>query len=164
MAKAETIDTPAPTPARRPILPAARFGQPGQFRADWCATIPNDIDWSAINSPDFWRLSTHRIRIGDVIEVRRDDLTRWALFLCNFVEPSTGALNLVPLIEREFSPAEFSGDATGAFYPKHLGLTDGWGVIRAEDGHVMAKNIRSQQEARSRIAQEFAKPARPTFG
>jgi len=157
-------DTPTPIPSALPILSASRFGQPGQFHADWCATIPTDVPWEAINSPRFWRVVVQRIRIGDLVEVRSDDLTRWGLFLCNFVEVSTGAINLVPLIEREFKAAEFMPDATGAYVPRYLGVVDGWAVIRSEDEVVMAKNIRSQQEARSRIATDYSKPAKPIFG
>ncbi len=164
MARAETIDTPTARPAAPPILAASRFGVPGQYRQTWLATLPPETPWEAIHSPQFWRLIVGKVRIGDQIEVRTDDLTRYGLFIVNFAEASTGAISLVSILEKQFDPAEFTGDATGAYVPRYLGVVDGWGVVRSEDQHVMAKNIRTQQEARSRIASEFSKPSQPRFG
>jgi hypothetical protein len=161
---AEVVDTPTPAPIRKPILNASRFGAPGQFRSDWLASVPPDTPWEAIHSPSFWRTTVHRIRIGDMIEVRSDDLTKWGLFLVNFVEVSTAAISLVPIIEKDLPPAVFTGDATGAYFPRYAGVIDGWAVIRAEDGHVMEKSLRSQQEARALIARDFSKPTMATFG
>jgi hypothetical protein len=165
-ATAETLieDTPPPAPSAVPILNAARFGQPGQFHADWCATVPSDTPWEAIHSPRFWRVVVHRMRIGDLIEVRSDNLTKWGLFLVTFVEVSTGAINLAPIHEREFEAAQFTPDATAAYYPSYQGVVNGWCVKRAEDDKVMVANLRSQQEARSRIASDYSNPVKPIFG
>jgi hypothetical protein len=145
-------------------LRATRFNAPGAVRNEWVATLPSDTPWGAIHEPGFWRIIVQRLRIGDVIEIRSDDLTCWGLVLVAFVESSTGMITLSEIIHREFEKPIVTPDATGQFYPHYTGLQDGWAVIRSEDGATMAKGIRSQQEARSRIATEFSKPARPTFG
>jgi hypothetical protein len=159
----EVVDTPTPRSALRRRISASRFATPGASRNDWVATIESE-HWDHILEPEFWAMVTHRLRIGDQIEVRTDDLTKWGWFVVSFVEASTGFVTLAEIMRKEWDKPTVAPDKTGQFYPHYAGLQDGWTVVRSEDGMTMAKHIRSQQEARSRIATEFAQAAKPSFG
>jgi hypothetical protein len=69
------------------------------------------------------------------------------------VSATQGHVEVRELFHKDLEPAQSLGETRGEYKIEYRGVTDRWVVIRLVDGHQMARDLPSRDEARSRVSQ-----------
>jgi hypothetical protein len=136
----------------RPLDPA-RFGQAGHKRNEFVIFLPVDQPYEDLFQIDFWKSIARgdKVRPGDKIEVIRDDISLVAQLV---VRESIGkhARIVVGEVSKTIFPriVQDAGDDE-QYEIKHLGMQDQWAVLLRSTQRVLAKDMKSRDEAKSYI-------------
>jgi hypothetical protein len=141
------------------MLPPARLADPDFGWRTFEATVPDDTLPEQIVSGGFWRLCAPRLSRGDHVRWRNDALTRFGEIVFVAADAATGTLEARELWHEAIDPAANAETERGGFVPKDFGVFEGWGIVRVADGQIVARNLRSRDEAFRRIQTEWI--ARP---
>ena len=142
-------------PPSAPPVEALKTGRMTEEAFSWRnfeATIQNKDKDNVLN-PKFWRLNLHRLRRGDRINWRTDDLVSFGTVVVIGVDLNSGNAELRSLWSHDVAPQTLIETERATFSAKDFGVFDGWGVVR-DDGQVIEKNLPSFDEAMRKIKSE----------
>lgn len=139
------------------MMPSNRFERADHKRSWWSATVASFEDYrERATQPWYWRLVGQRVSVGDVIEMRDDVLTFWALLLVLEADSMTGELKLTELMCKEMPQHERASIVRGGYRIEYAGITDRWQIVRVRDGMVMKRGIKTSADAEAATLTEFA--------
>lgn len=148
----------AATPVEQPRVKAVvkpmeprRMSDPDFGWRVWEVTLPITTTREEYMDGRFWRLCAPRVRRGDRLAWRNDNLTAFGELVIVSHDTATGNLQVRELWCKEIEGATFPETESCGFTPRDLGVHDGWAIFRDADGHCMQKNIPSFNEAVRRI-------------
>lgn len=147
------VTAPGEAPKIRQVAPS-RFQTGADYkRSTHIYNLPVDGSYNDLFQPEAWRLIAQRgsVGIGDLVEVRRDDMSLWAQLLVVESIQNHARIRVVELIKREFEPAAQDESEDKQFEIKHLGLQDGWAVLNKTTGRIIRKDMKDKDAARSFI-------------
>ena len=142
------------------MLQPARLADPDFGWRTFEASVPSDTPHEHVLTGAFWRLCAPRLSRGDHVRWRNDALTRFGEIVFVAADAATGNLEARALWHKDIEAAAVLETERGGFIPKDFGVFEGWGIVRVADGQIVAKNIRSRDEAWRRIQTEWI--ARPS--
>jgi hypothetical protein len=148
-ATAEKIETPTIR-----LIDPARFIEAEYRRNQYVLNLPADFAYDDLFKNESWKRisSLGKVNIGDTIEVRRDDLSLWALLLVRESVTKHSRFVVVELIRKDLEPIKQDESDDAQFEVKHLGLQDGWAVLNKSTQRVMQKDFKDKDAARAYIA------------
>lgn len=155
-AELATMTKPIEVEKKKRYLPTSRFGQAMHVRGnDFCITVPSQLTYQDVLTPDFWTLVAGKLRIGNIIEVRHDEMKFWALVIVVASDQHRGLCEVRELIYKDLAAATMDQVEHKGFSASYRGLTDQWTITRDVDGHVMRTGIESQAKAQYIIETEM---------
>lgn len=148
-ATAEKIETAVEPPKKFPVT-KDRFIEARFARNDYVLNLPSDYPYAELLNPDNWKLiaGLGKVNIGDTIEVRKDDLSLWALLLVRESIEQHARIVVAELYKRDFAPIGQPEATDDQFEIKHLGLQDQFAVLLKSTGKVLVKNLKTEDDAR----------------
>jgi hypothetical protein len=132
-------------------LPLGRFCQEGIARQQFTATVPSDTPYERLFTKQFWQAVASKIRIGDEITVRPDDLRWWAKLICVSADQARDFVEMQELYRKDLAPASATLEQVEGFTTRYEGLSDRWVVYRAQDNHRMQAGFESRAAALDHI-------------
>jgi hypothetical protein len=155
-AEAANMAEATPRPPMKKALSPERIGKSSSVANTWGATIPDSVPYERWLEGDFWKHLARKAHIGDDINCRNDAYTLRALLTIVAVEPHIDRIEVRELWHKELQPAAMESKSLNGFRAEYLGLQDGFGVIRENDGTLMIKNLPSRRECEYRIISDYA--------
>lgn len=134
-------------------LDAGRFFQAEFKRTVHVLNLAVPYNYQDLFNPDVWKSIARKgnVGIGDLIEVRKDDMSLWAQLLVTESIANHARIKVVELLKKEFEPAKQDASEDDQFEIKHLGLQDGWAVFNRSSQRCIMKNLKSKDAARDYI-------------
>jgi hypothetical protein len=131
-----------------------RFIEAQYRRNEYVVNLPADYEYAKLFNPDNWKQiarGSKIINIGDKIEVRKDDMSLWALLLVTESVALHARLVVAELFKKDLEPIKQDETQDDQFEIRHLGLQDGWAVINKSTQRVIRKDMKSRDDARAYI-------------
>lgn len=153
VAKKLDPNVPTPPPGAKPIeqLKANRLSLPGFGWTTHEATVPGGTPLEHVLSSELWRRNAPKLKRGDHIRWRNDNLTLLGEIVVVASDIATGKIELRELWTRDLAPASLAETVSGGYSVRDLGVHENFAIVRDIDGHVVEKNIPSHDEANRRI-------------
>lgn len=135
-------------------LDPSRLSQAEFARVVHVVNIPTDYPYEALFTPDAWKriARADKLRLGDEIVVRSDDLTLWAKLLV--IESVSVHANVK--VRELIAPVKGAGitqdeGPDDKYEIRHLGVQDQWAVVHKPDGRTIVKNMKSRDACKDYI-------------
>lgn len=131
----------------------SRLSQAEFARVQFVLNLPADYDYAELFNSDNWKAVARsgKLKMGDTIEVRKDDLSLWALLLVRESIEKHARIVVAEIFKKDFAPIAAAESNDEQFEIKHLGLQDQWAVFNRSTGRAMVKNLKSQDAARDYV-------------
>jgi len=146
------IETPPALPKVN-LLRADRFIEAEFRRNQYVYNLPADYPYADLFNPDNWKglARLGKVNVGDTVEVRKDDMSLWALLLVVESISRHARLAVVEIFKKDLEPIKQDESEDDQFEIRHLGLQDGWAVLNKSTQRVIRKDMKSRDDARSYI-------------
>lgn len=125
-------------------LPEQRFGAAEYQRQVWQVVLPQGGDYQAVFDPGYWAHVASRLKPGDLIEVRNDENTLFAMLYVRGVERMAAKLGEISHIT--FGEA-VSVDLDDGYLVRWNGPHHRFAVIRKTDNEVIKSGFQLREDA-----------------
>lgn len=151
-ATAEKIEAVAAAPKLCPVT-KDRFIEAQFGRNAYVLNLPSEYDYAELFRPENWKLISGggKVHIGDTIEVRKDDLSLWALLLVRESIEKHARIVVAEIFKKDFAPIGQTEGTDEMFEIKFLGLQDHWAVYNKSTGRQLVKDLKSEDAARDYV-------------
>ncbi len=128
-------------------------------RRHWVLDVPSDTTKETIFNPKAWAGLSSRIGDFDLVEIRSDNKSFWALLIVLRANPAALTVEVSELLWKEFKPIEGESVWSDGYYSARPGRLRTWEVVRIADNVVMNRDLPNLQAARHIITNDL----KPTF-
>jgi len=135
----------------REKLPLGRFFQEGIARREFTVNVTSDTEYARLFDKNFWASCANRVRIGDELVVRPDDLSWRARLICVSADPARDFIELQEVSRVNLAPPSATLEAVEGFSTQYEGMTDKWVVYRVSDNHRMQAGFETRAGALDHI-------------
>lgn len=142
-ATAETLPPPLPVA----LVEASRFIEAQYRRNEYVLNLPADFPYDDLFKPECWKSIARMgkvINMGDTIEVRKDDMSLWALLILREAIPNHARIVVSEIFKKDLAAIVQEAGDDEQFEIKHLGLHDQWAVVLKSTQRVLAKDMKNR--------------------
>lgn len=132
-------------------LPPGRFQQPGVFWQTHECNVPAGTTLDELCSPGYFAGEAVKINTGDVILFRYDDQSMFGALYVSNSAPFSNLVKVHLLWHRDLTPAALDQYEDASYDIMHMGLHDGWRVIRKADKQQMPGKFKDYQAAKDYV-------------
>jgi hypothetical protein len=153
MAALKVSDKTLPPPLPVAVVEASRFTQAEFRRAQYVLNLPADFPYDDLFTPESWKNIARmgKLNMGDTIEVRKDDMSLWALLIVREAIPNHARIVVTEIFKKDLAAIVQEASDDEQFEIKHLGLQDQWAVLLRSTGRVLMKDMKSRDAAKNYI-------------
>ena len=131
-------------------LSNARFTQTSFTRNHFHASIPSEVSFEEILSPDYWCNNAVQLKIGDHIEAFCEDGSFYAEMIVRNCDRLTAVLGVITHVD--FSGSVEIDEIDPEYEVAFAGPTHKWRIVRKSDKAVVKHGFQTKQEAHTELS------------